>query len=109
MNERARKTKQIAPIQQILLVNSADLDFIRYDEKDHGPWPVHPEGIHTWGNCFQNPRTQGGRAGCMSGRHNGRGRSISGGQGHFGGHGIGSHSNSHSSYPLAIRVLLCYF
>ena len=22
-----------------------------------GPCPVHPEGTHTWGNCFQNPRT----------------------------------------------------
>jgi hypothetical protein len=35
-----------------------------------GPCPVHPEGSHTWGNCFQNPRTQGGRAGRMAGRHN---------------------------------------
>ncbi len=21
-----------------------------------GPCPVNPEGTHTWGNCFQNPR-----------------------------------------------------
>ena len=67
---------------------------------DHcGHCLVHPEVIHTWGNCFQNPSTQGGRAGCMmAGRHNGRGRSSFGGHGHFGGRGGGSHSNPMESY-----------
>ena len=36
-----------------------------------GPCLVHPEaGTHTWGNCFQNPHTRGGRADCTAGRHN---------------------------------------
>ena len=43
-----------------------------------GPCPVHPEGTHTWGNCFQNPHTQGGQAGHMAGCHNGRGHSSFG-------------------------------
>jgi hypothetical protein len=52
-----------------------------------GPCLVHPEaGTHTWGNCFQNPHTRGGRADCTAGRHNGHGgHSGFGGRGHFGG------------------------
>ena len=63
-----------------------------------GPCPVHLEGTYTWGNFFQNPRSQGGQVGRMAGRHNGRGRSGFSGCGHFGVCGGGSSGNPTESY-----------
>jgi hypothetical protein len=76
---------------------------------------THLEGTtHTWGNCFQNPHTQGGRASGMAGRHNGRGHSSFGEHGHFGGRGGGSPINPMESYhtdttnPVPVQLTRMY-